>query len=174
MTCSQAPPPRPRPHRFLPDRLLRLHDTPRTLSLVALAALTVAAALLNAFATLPLLGAAAFLSGFTFGGLQARAGARWPAAHRPGPRAGVALSRARRAARERASLAPPACKRQECLRACRRAALQHAQLWVCAPAAAPASHAFNTSGWQRRAGGEAELVVLSPPRAAAARASCRP
>ena len=35
-----------------------------------LAALTVAAALLNAFATLPLLGLAAFLSGFSFGGFQ--------------------------------------------------------------------------------------------------------
>lgn len=56
--------------RFLPDRLLRLHDVPRTVSLVVLAALTVAAALLNAFATLPLLGLAAFLSGFSFGGFQ--------------------------------------------------------------------------------------------------------
>jgi hypothetical protein len=88
MRASAAPAPA---RRFLPDRLLRLHDVPRTLSLVALAALTVAAALLNAFATLPLLGAAAFLSGFTFGGLQARAGPRRPAARRPGPQAGVAL-----------------------------------------------------------------------------------
>ena len=56
--------------RFLPDRLLRLHDVPRTVSLIVLAALTVAAALLNAFATLPLLGLAAFLSGFSFGGFQ--------------------------------------------------------------------------------------------------------
>ncbi|KAK9831891.1 hypothetical protein WJX81_006335 [Elliptochloris bilobata] len=55
---------------FLPDRLLRLHNVPRTVSLVALAALAVGAALLNAFATLPLLGLAAFLSGFTFGGFQ--------------------------------------------------------------------------------------------------------
>ena len=39
-----------------------------------LAALTVAAALLNAFATLPLLGLAAFLSGFSFGGFQVQSG----------------------------------------------------------------------------------------------------
>ena len=56
--------------RFLPDRLLRLHNMPRTVCLVVLAGLTVVAALLNAFATLPLLGLAAFLSGFTFGGFQ--------------------------------------------------------------------------------------------------------
>ena len=56
--------------RFLPDRLLRLHNMPRTVCLVVLSGLTVVAALLNAFATLPLLGLAAFLSGFTFGGFQ--------------------------------------------------------------------------------------------------------
>ena len=63
--------------RFLPDRLLRLHDVPRTVSLVVLAALTVAAALLNAFATLPLLGLAAFLSGFSFGGFQVLSERSW-------------------------------------------------------------------------------------------------
>jgi len=100
---------------------------PRTLSLVALAALTVAAALLNAFATLPLLGAAAFLSGFTFGGLQARRPA--PAHGAPARRAGWGrpVSRVWRAACELTGLAPPACTRkwQERSRACRRAARQH-------------------------------------------------
>ena len=50
--------------------MMRERDVPRTASLVFLTALTTAAALVNAFASLPLLGLACTLSGFAFGGMQ--------------------------------------------------------------------------------------------------------
>ena len=56
--------------RFVPDRMMLEQDVPRTLSLVFLAALTLAAALLNAFARLEVFGISAALTGFAFGGFQ--------------------------------------------------------------------------------------------------------
>lgn len=49
---------------------MRERDLPRTVFLIILAGLSMAAALLNAFATLPLLGLACTLSGLAFGGMQ--------------------------------------------------------------------------------------------------------
>ena len=49
--------------RFVPDRLMREQEVPRTLSLVALSILTLAASLLNAFARLEFFGISAALSG---------------------------------------------------------------------------------------------------------------
>ncbi|KAK9813424.1 hypothetical protein WJX73_007856 [Symbiochloris irregularis] len=54
----------------IPDKAMRERDLPRTVFLIVLACLSMAAALLNAFATLPLLGVASTLSGLAFGGMQ--------------------------------------------------------------------------------------------------------
>ena len=56
--------------RFLPDRMLRTQDTPRTVSLVVLAVLTLAACFLNAFAQIEWFATAAGVTGFAFGGIQ--------------------------------------------------------------------------------------------------------
>lgn len=52
---------------------MRERDIPRTAGLVVLTALTTVAAVLNAFASLPLLGLTCSLSGFAFGGMQGMA-----------------------------------------------------------------------------------------------------
>ena len=56
--------------RFLPDRMLRHQDMPRTVSLVVLAVLTLAACFLNAFAQIEWFATAAGVTGFAFGGMQ--------------------------------------------------------------------------------------------------------
>ena len=56
--------------RSIPDKLMRERELPRTVFLIILVCVSMAAALLNAFATLPLLGLAATLSGLAFGGMQ--------------------------------------------------------------------------------------------------------
>lgn len=56
--------------RFLPDKWMRERNVPRTVSLIGLMALTTASAGLNAFISMPLMPIAAFLTGFTFGGIQ--------------------------------------------------------------------------------------------------------
>lgn len=55
---------------ILPDKAMRECDIPRTAGLFILTGLTATAAVLNAFASLPLLGLACALSGFAFGGTQ--------------------------------------------------------------------------------------------------------
>ena len=56
--------------RFLPDRMLREQDMPRTVSLVVLALLALAACFLNAFAHVEWFATAAGVTGFAFGGIQ--------------------------------------------------------------------------------------------------------
>ncbi|CAL5227480.1 g10457 [Coccomyxa viridis] len=55
---------------FLPDRMLRTQDMPRTVSLVVLAVLTLTACFLNAFAQIEWFATAAGVTGFAFGGCQ--------------------------------------------------------------------------------------------------------
>lgn len=57
---------------FIPDRLMKVYATPRTVSIVFLCALSAGAAVLNGFADVQLLNLSSFLSGFAFGGMQAR------------------------------------------------------------------------------------------------------
>jgi len=57
-------------YRFIPDRMLRKHDQPRTVSLVVLTVLTLAASFLNAFAQVEWFATAAGVTGFAFGGMQ--------------------------------------------------------------------------------------------------------
>eukprot|EP00884_Botryococcus_braunii_P011942 jgi/Botrbrau1/20749/Bobra.0058s0077.1 len=54
----------------LPDKWMRERGVPRTVSLVGLMVCTMLTAALNAFITLPLMPVSAFLTGFTFGGMQ--------------------------------------------------------------------------------------------------------
>eukprot|EP00884_Botryococcus_braunii_P011944 jgi/Botrbrau1/20750/Bobra.0058s0078.1 len=56
--------------RSLPDKWMRERGVPRTVSLVGLMVCTMLTAALNAFITLPLMPVSAFLTGFTFGGMQ--------------------------------------------------------------------------------------------------------
>lgn len=56
--------------RFLPDRMMREQDMPRTVSLLFLTALTFLACLLNTFAGLRFFGISSAVTGFAFGGIQ--------------------------------------------------------------------------------------------------------
>lgn len=53
--------------RYVPERLLHVHGTPRPLFLVLVSATSMAVSAFNAFATLPMLYPAAVLAGLAFG-----------------------------------------------------------------------------------------------------------
>ncbi|CAK0754435.1 hypothetical protein CVIRNUC_002297 [Coccomyxa viridis] len=55
---------------FLPDRMLREQDVPRTVSLIVLSVLALVACFLNAFAQIEWFATAAGVTGFAFGGIQ--------------------------------------------------------------------------------------------------------